>query len=129
MSGMRTVILTLSLLFVPSLTVADLGSSTDRLRTFSACAGRLSAQMEFQWMFDGPESELTQSRRADMIALVDALMQPDQGQQVLQWRLEAKHAHSALLTRATFNEDPEDAAWALSRALAGAADCQSLLLS
>ncbi len=110
---------------------ASAGSSfeTDPLRTFAACAGRLSALMEHQWMFDGDASEITQRQRAQLIELAGAIMAPEQGQQVLAWRINAKAAHHALLTRATFNDDPGDAAWAADMAALQAADCTALLLS
>ena len=100
-----------------------------QLRTFAACAGRLSAQMEHQWMFDGTASEVTERQRAQVIELVSATMAPDQGRQVLHWRITAKAAHRALLTRATFNADPEDASWAAQIAATLASDCTALLLS
>lgn len=100
-----------------------------QLRFFATCAGRLSAQMEHQWMFDGAASEVTMAHRDSVIDILDALMPPDRGRDVLAMRIEAKMAHAALLTRATFNEDTEDAAWAMSTALRLAADCEALLLS
>ena len=101
----------------------------DTLRTFATCAGRLSAVMEFQWMFDGPASELTATRRAAVIDLIEAIMAPDDGRRVLAWRLAAKEAQARLLTRATFNDDPADAAWARAHADGFERDCTALLLS
>lgn len=101
----------------------------DPLRTFAACAGRLSAVMEYQWMFDGAASEVTQTQRGYVLDLLDAVMEPDQGRDVLQWRLAAKQAQSVLLTRATFNDDPTDAAWARVQADRYAQACTALLLS
>lgn len=101
----------------------------DPLRTFAACTGRLSATMEHQWLMSDPASDLTHAQRAAMLSLVEAIMTPDRGREVLGWRVEAKQAHAVLLTRATFNEDPADAAWALGRAEAHLAHCTGLLLS
>jgi hypothetical protein len=101
----------------------------DPLLTFAACAGRLSAVMEYQWMFDGAASETTQTHRAAVLDLLNAVMEPARGRDVLMWRLQAKQAQYVLLTRATFNEDPEDAAWAWSRASYYQKACTSLLLS
>jgi len=103
--------------------------STDPLQTFAQCAGRLSAVMEYQWMFDGEASEQTALQRADLLDLIEAIKPLDQGRTVLHWRLSAKRAHSALLTRATFNQDSDDAAWALQIAKQQVANCTSLLLS
>lgn len=100
-----------------------------QLRTFAACAGRLSAVMEYQWMFDGPASEQTKTQRAAVIDLVEAIMPPDRGREVLQWRISAKMAQSALLTRAVFNDDPNDAAWASAQAARFERACTGLLLS
>lgn len=101
----------------------------DPLHLFADCAGRLSAQMEHQWLLSDPASERTGAQRAAMLSLVDAAMSPEQGRDVLAWRIEAKLAHAVLLTRATFNEDAEDAAWALQRAENRLATCTGLLLS
>ena len=99
------------------------------LHTFASCAGRLSAVMEHQWLMRDPASEQTKERRATMLALVDAIMAPEQDRDVLTWRVDAKQAHAVLLTRATFNTDRADAAWALRRAEAELAACTGLLLS
>ena len=104
------------------------GFEDDPLRTFAACAGRLSAVMEYQWMFDGAGSEKTQADRAAVLDLIAAVMEPGQGRNVLQWRLEAKRAQSVLLTRATFNDDENDAAWARAQALQYQQDCSGMLL-
>lgn len=101
----------------------------EQLRTFATCAGRLSAVMEHQWLFDGPASEITKEQRAAVLDLVDAIMPPERGPEVLQWRISAKLAQSALLTRATFNEDARDAAWARQQAEQFARACTGLLLS
>lgn len=80
-------------------------------------------------MFDGAASEDTQRQRAAVLDLVAAIMEPDQGRDVLQWRLQGKHAQSVLLTRATFNDDPADAAWAREQSAQMTRSCTGLLLS
>lgn len=108
---------------------AGIADAEQQLRTFATCAGRLSAQMEWQWMFDGEGSETTQHQRATVIELLRAVMPDGRGREVLAWRINAKVAHRALLTRASFNDDPGDAAWALETATNLTADCTALLLS
>ncbi|WP_342076188.1 hypothetical protein [Yoonia sp. SS1-5] len=100
-----------------------------QLQTFAACAGRLSAVMEYQWMFDGVASERTKAQRATVLQLIEAVMPEDMGREVLHWRISAKLAQSALLTRATFNDDPADAAWATQTADRLTRDCTAFLLS
>ncbi|MEJ8560199.1 hypothetical protein QTO30_02380 [Yoonia sp. GPGPB17] len=100
-----------------------------QLRIFAACAGRLSAVMEYQWMFDGDASEQTKMQRAAVIDLVEAIMPPERGREVLHWRISAKLAQSALLTRATFNADASDAVWARQQAQRFERECTGLLLS
>ena len=126
---MRTYLLTLSLVFLPLSAAAEVSRSDNQLREFATCVGQLSAQMEYEWMFDGQGSEITKDRREAMIELVQAIMSPEDGRRVLNWRISAKQAHHSLLTRATFNDDPEDAAWAMQLAQSNAADCGGLLLS
>ena len=97
------------------------------LDTFATCAGRLSAQMEYEWMFDGPAAERTGAQRAAMVALLAAILPEGRGPEVLARRISAKAAHSALLTRATFGDDPH-AGWAARRAEVLVAECTALLL-
>ncbi|UYV38949.1 hypothetical protein N4R57_08020 [Rhodobacteraceae bacterium D3-12] len=98
------------------------------LHRFANCAGRLSALMEHQWLVDGPASETTRDERAAMLALLDAVMPPGHARHVLNWRIEAKAAHAALLTRATFGRDTAQAARAQSLATRHMAQCTALLL-
>ena len=104
-------------------------AARDDLHRFATCAGRLSALMEHQWMFDGPGSEQTELLRAEMVALIDAIVLSDQRPQTLEWRLSAKHAHGVLLRRASFNPDPVDSAWAQQMADQLVRGCTGLLTS
>jgi len=61
--------------------------------------------------------------------LIAAVIPEGMGRDVLHWRLSAKLAQSALLTRATFNDDASDAIWASRRAELLTRECTSLLLS
>ena len=85
--------------------------------------------VEYQWMFDGPESERTAQLRDSVLQLLNAVMQQGQAREVLNWRISAKLAQSALLTRATFNDDPVDAAKALRTSQRMIRGCKSFLLS
>jgi hypothetical protein len=104
------------------------GAADPLLREFSVCAGRLSALVEDQWMFDGPGSERTQTELAAIVSLIDASMPQGAGRQVLAWRIDAKVAHRALLHQARFVADERLAETAAARAEALAADCRSMVL-
>ncbi|WP_146343881.1 hypothetical protein [Falsiphaeobacter marinintestinus] len=106
----------------------DSADPTTRLQFFASCAGRLSALMEHQWMFDGTASEHTKSRRANVLEILQAMMPPDAGRSVLNWRIDAKMAHASLLTRATFNDNAADAQRAAQVATRMVAQCDSVLL-
>ncbi|QBF31266.1 hypothetical protein [Thalassococcus sp. S3] len=101
----------------------------EQTQVFAICAGRLSAVMEHQWMFDGAASERTQRERAALIALLEASMPLDRGREILRWRIDAKIAQAALLSRATFNSDPVDARHAARLAEQRRAECTGFLLS
>jgi hypothetical protein len=105
------------------------GAANPLLREFAVCAGRLSALMEDQWMFDGPGSERTQAELGAMVSLVEALVPEGAGRQVLAWRIDAKVAQRALLHQARFAEEPRLAKTAAARAEALAAECRGMLLS
>ncbi|MEL6957455.1 MAG: hypothetical protein AAGL89_00720 [Pseudomonadota bacterium] len=98
---------------------------SDPLRYFASCTGRLSAQMEHEWLLSDPRADETEAQRAILIDLLRATMLPDQGHQVLNWRIEAKAAQAALLTRATFRDDD----WAKDQAARFVRNCTSLLMS
>lgn len=72
---------------------------------FAACAGRLSALRQHQWLVDGPASEETGRRLAAMADLVEAATAPGRMAQAMALRIETRVAHAALLSRATFAGD------------------------
>ena len=104
------------------------GAADPLLRAFAVCAGRLSAVMEDQWMFDGPGSEQTAAELGAMDSLIDASMPAGAGQQVMAWRIDAKVAQRALLHQARFGPEPWLAKTAAARAEALAADCRAMIL-
>lgn len=126
---MRAFVISFSLTLGLHAPMAAALGAQDQLRVFANCAGRLSAVMEHQWMFDGPQSERTEAQRDQMLDLVAAIMPADQGRQVLSWRVTAKSAQWRLLSRATFNDDPRDAHWARGMADRYAGECTALLLN
>lgn len=105
------------------------GAADPLLREFAVCAGRLSALMEDQWMFDGPGSEQTAQELAAVIALIDATMPEGAGRQVMAWRIDAKAAQRGLLQQVRFAQDLRLAQTAAARAEALAAECRALVLS
>ena len=80
-------------------------------------------------MFDGEAADATKSSRSALLDILDAMMSPDQGRMVLNWRVEAKAAQARLLTRATFNDDKRDAQMANRMAVRMIGDCRAMLLS
>lgn len=99
------------------------------LREFAVCAGRLSALMEDQWMFDGPGSERTAVELGAVVSLIEASMAPGEGRQVMAWRIDAKVAQRRLLHQARFARDTRLAETAAARAEALAASCRAMILS
>ncbi len=95
---------------------------------FAICAGLLSAQVEHQWLLIDPGREITEFRRDAMIDLLDAVSVDANRKTLMAIRIDAKQAHKALLQRATFNKDINDANWAMQRAQAQLRDCSGLLL-
>ncbi|WP_319824264.1 hypothetical protein [Thalassovita sp.] len=108
--------------------LAQSSPADDQLRFFATCAGRLSAQMEHQWLFDGQASEQTQRQRAGVIELLEAIIPAGRGHEVLAWRIEAKQAQAVLLTRSTFVTDPRQARLARKLAVRRLGECRTLLL-
>lgn len=105
------------------------GAADPLLRDFAVCAGRLSATMEDQWMFDGPGSERTAAELGAVVSLIEASMHPGEGRQVLTWRVDAKVAQRALLHQARFSPNRQLAETAAARAEALTASCRAMILS
>jgi len=103
---------------------------------FATCAGRLSAEIEHLWLLPGPDAQAharqiaqRQEQRDAMVQLMQALPAGQQPQASMAARLNAKFAHKALLTRASFNTDTRDARLARNAAHRAVAGCTALLLS
>ncbi len=77
----------------------------DLTREFAYCTGRYSAEMEHSWLINDPAAEEQEARRANFVALLDAVVTPDTGVAILNHRISAKAAQAALLARASFAED------------------------
>ena len=129
MRSLKTILVGLVLGGTLAAPVALAQSREDQLRFFAACAGRLSAQMEFQWLFDGAASEVTKRQRAGVVDILDAMIPDGRGREVLSWRIEAKQAQAVLLTRGTFNENQREARIAQRLALRQINECRAVLLS
>ncbi len=126
MSALRTLVVATGIALcqtTPS-TAAD-----DVLRMLASCTGRLSAQLEHQWLLQDPDADRTEHARETMIDLLDAVTDPETARQALHLRIMAKEAQSRLLMRAMFNGDQADAAWARRRAENQVSACAGLLLS
>ena len=95
---------------------------------FAGCAGRLSAQMEHQWLMGDPGSDRTQARQRAMVALLDTVTPPDLSTRAMALRVEAKQAQATLLRRASFGGNTSEASWARRRASKELAACTGLLL-
>ncbi|MEM9320026.1 MAG: hypothetical protein AAGA70_13630 [Pseudomonadota bacterium] len=96
----------------------------DPLRFFATCAGRLSAELSHRWMFSDPGADDIEVLRIALLDIVEMLTPEDGGREVLSWRIQARTAHSALLSRAVFQNDD----WASDRAAAEVAYCASFVL-
>lgn len=98
------------------------------LRWFADCTGRLSAEMEHQWLLSDPASDRTEQRRDEMWDLALAVMPEGAEAQAMGWRVQAKQAQAALLSQARFGTDPALAGQARARAATLAGQCTAALL-
>ena len=80
-------------------------SADPLLKDFAVCAGRYSALVEHHWLVDGPASDASAGTRDSLLALVEAVEEPGMAATAMGWRIEAKVAQKALLTRAHFAKD------------------------
>jgi len=124
MGSLKTISLGLLLGFAAPPLPAMAQGLDDPAHLFATCAGRLSAQMEHQWLLSDPSVHRTEAARLAMLDVLDSLTPTDQASSVLNWRIEAKSAHAALLRRATFRGD----AWATEMAQSLTRHCTSLVI-
>lgn len=96
----------------------------DPLLYFAHCTGRLSAELSHRWMLAQHDTTEIESVRHALISILEVMTPQGEGRTVLNWRIDARAAHAALLTRATFREDT----WARDRAAAEIAQCAALVL-
>ncbi|WGH78014.1 hypothetical protein [Jannaschia ovalis] len=101
----------------------------DPLPFFAACTGRLSAEMEFQWLTGDPDAARTEALRRAMIDILEALTPAEQAPGIMHRRVAAKAAHAALLATAVFGPDPRASEAAADRARELRDGCIGALLS
>lgn len=123
MSGLKTFLILLVAMPLPA-------QATDAslMATFANCAGRFSAEMEHAWLMSDPRSDEFKQYRAKFIDLLEAVMSAEETRLALKLRIDAKLAHAALLTRATFSQDAEQLEWADERADAEIRQCSAVIL-
>lgn len=129
MRSLITFLLPLVLAALPYATAARAFTSLDLVSTFAGCVGRFSALVEHQWLFSDPDADRTEAERDAMVSLMEAIMTEAEMRQAMHVRLMSKAAHAGLLRRATFNDDIQDATWALGRAEAEIGQCRALMLN
>ena len=111
------------------ITGAAVAEAQDRLdRRFAECAGRFSAEREHAWLTGDRDADQLDRQRKAFLALMEATPRLDTAQAALAYRIEAKMAHAALLSQASFSLDAGRADRARQLAAHHFGTCQSLLL-
>ena len=110
--------------------VALPNSPDDLARAFAECAGRYAAVADHARLFDGAASEVAESRRDLFVSLLETTL-PDieaARHDPLNWRIQSKAAHAALLATAVFTMYPDRAKRAQMAADRHIALCSMLIL-
>lgn len=105
-----------------------LQASPDLVRIFAGCAGRFSAETEHAWLLGDSRADHFEERLEIFVTLLDAVVAEGDRRALLNFRVDAKLAHAALLTSTTFSEKGERAARARSLANGYLTACDRLLL-
>lgn len=103
-------------------------AQVDLHQRFANCTGRLSAQLEHEWLMSDSASEKTAGVLTQFQDLLQAATPEGQHRETLNRRIEAKLSHSALLTRASFNDQADDAERAKRRARKYISLCTAMLI-
>ena len=116
MGALKTIVSVL-LVFSAGVAAGMPQSPSQRVQLFATCAGRYSALLEHERLFDGATSERAALHKQQFEDLLDAVL-PDAldwgmpGHMALDWRLTAKHTQATLLHRGVFHTDRDVAAHA-----------------
>jgi hypothetical protein len=133
MSVLRTIIVATAATFSASPGDALPLTPSERALAFAACAGRYSAEMEYDWLLHPSDSPEAEGRRDAFLTLLDAVA-PDAiaggvpPHLLMATRIEEKAAQAALLQRAAFHIDPLAADAARAAAERRIATCGAWLL-
>lgn len=119
----------LSAAFIAVVAAGPGAAADHRLREVAHCTGRLSAQLEHEWLMRDDTAERTARLRSGFAEVLASLTPPGKEAMAMGLRIAAKHAQARLLTRATFNPDRAESARALRRARAEIRICEGMLLS
>ncbi|WP_170610735.1 hypothetical protein [Ruegeria arenilitoris] len=107
---------------------ANLYADDELVKSFASCAGRYSAEIEHAWLLDDPNAKQYEMKRKGFVSLLNATIESDNAQHVLSHRVNAKHAHSALLQTGTFGSDAATSTAARRTAARLLYQCNLLLL-
>ena len=103
-------------------------ASDDLLDHVTKCIGRMSAQIEHQWLFIESTTDEIEIQRDHLEDILDALVTTENASPALAARIDAKAAHASLLTQAAFSEDKKQSNWAKARAEQQLDLCSDILL-
>ncbi|MFL4468858.1 hypothetical protein ACERZ8_02850 [Tateyamaria armeniaca] len=103
-------------------------ANDDLVLVFAGCTGRLSAEMEFSWLMSDGRGDALQAQRQRFVSILDAVMPSERARETLGRRIEAKLAHSAMLTTAHFGTDARLSKMARQQTQLNVQACQNLLL-
>lgn len=126
MSGLKTITLSF-LIFLLGSVGARVAADQALLTSFSVCAGRVSAQLEHQWLLQDPQAQETERVRDGLRDVIGALVTDADRVHALGLRIEAKQAQAVLLRQASFGTDRARARWAADRARAQVVGCTALV--
>lgn len=94
----------------------------------AGCIGRFSAEVEYSWLKSSPDSDMLETRRNSLEAILEAVVLDVEREPLLAHRIDVKFAHSQLLRIAGFSRDQEHAAWARARSSLFLESCSAMLL-
>ena len=100
----------------------------DLVRVFAGCTGRISAEMEFSWLIGDGRADALQAQRQRFVSILEAVMPTERARETLNYRVEAKLAHSAMLTTAHFGTDARLSRLVRQQARQSVQTCRTLLL-
>ncbi len=109
-------------------TVAFVTTPQGVLHDLASCAGRMKAVLDHRVTYNHSFPENIGVGHSRLVEMIDAIIEPDQAQEVLSWRIGARVAQARLLQRAEYPSNEADGIWATDQSEFYIEQCREMFM-